>query len=126
MGNLSSVPTQNLVQSPSILPPISSPNLFPDLNQPFNPTPVEQPTSISPAAGSGEKGGNRFAPYKAKPRTEAQKERKKEHNRKSASKYRSKKKQELEVKTSELEVVEQRNVKLKANVEELRKEIDYL
>jgi len=116
---VSSVSMQNQSQ-----PPISVSSELQSLYQPYDSTPVAQPASISPAAGSG--GSPRYAPYKGKPRTEAQKERKKEHNRKSASKYRSKKKQELEVKTSELELVEERNVKLKANVEELRKEIDYL
>ena len=46
------------------------------------------PAPDSPAEGAGTKGGRRFAPYKGKPRTEAQKERKKAHNRKSATKYR--------------------------------------
>jgi len=92
-------------------------------------TPLASPppsTPGSPAEGSGSKVGRRYTPYNAKPRTEAQKERKKEHNRKSATKYRSKKKQELSEKTTELDQLEERNTKLKGSVEELRKEIDYL
>jgi len=97
------------------------------VHSPITPLPSPPPSSPgSPAEGSGSKVGRRYTPYNAKPRTEAQKERKKEHNRKSATKYRSKKKQELSEKTTELDQLEERNTKLKGSVEELRKEIDYL
>jgi len=72
------------------------------------------------------KGRQRSAPYKAKEKTEEQKLRKKEHNRKSASKYRSKKKEQAGNVFDKLRVVEDKNKKLKTNVEDLRKEIDYL
>lgn len=69
---------------------------------------------------------HRYVPYKGKPRTTEQKLRKKAHNRKSASKYRSKKKQEDEEKSSELSILEAKNTSLKSNVEDLQKEIGYL
>lgn len=79
-------------------------------------------------SGNLQKGTQRFAPYKGKGRnkTEEQVLRKKEHNRKSASKYRAKKKEQFGNVFGELEQMEEKNKNLKTNVEELRKEIDYL
>ena len=70
---------------------------------------------------------NRYSPYKDKQqKTVAQKLRKKEHNRKSASKYRSKKKEEFGTVFNEAEKLEEKNKGLKVTVEDLQKEIDYL
>merc|ERR1719191_2669180 len=85
------------------------------------PPTVDNPSVTTPAQPSTVAGDIRYAPYKGKgkPRTPAQKERKKEHNRKSASKYRSKKKQEAGVQETELQKVEEKNTQLKKNVEDL-------
>merc|ERR1719457_204290 len=66
---------------------------------------------------------HRYVPYKSntKPRTEEQKLRKKAHNRKSASRYRSKKKQEEEEGSTKLSEIEAQNTSLKGSVDALQK-----
>lgn len=85
------------------------------------------PRQISPYPEISEtRSPNRFTPYKGRPRTEEQKSRKKEQNRKSATKYRSKKREVQDNKTDELQKLEERNKELKGSVEDLRKQVDFL
>jgi len=83
-------------------------------------------SSTFPCRTENTEGTHRFTPYKGKNKSEEQLLRKKAHNRKSASRYRAKKKEQFGSVSGELEQLEEKNKNLKSNVEELRKEIDYL
>lgn len=68
----------------------------------------------------------RYAPYKGKPKSEQQKSRKKEHNRKSASKYRMKKKEKIGTIFEQADKLEKQNEELKVTIKDLQTEIGYL
>ena len=66
---------------------------------------------------------SRTRPY---PSVEERKARKKEQNKNAATRYRQKKKQEIEVILSEERELQDKNESLKAEVEEVQREIKYL
>ncbi|XP_066903419.1 activating transcription factor of chaperone isoform X1 [Halyomorpha halys] len=66
---------------------------------------------------------SRTRPY---PSVEERKARKKEQNKNAATRYRQKKKQEIEVILSEERELQEKNESLKAEVEEVQREIKYL
>lgn len=84
---------------------------------------ISEPTS--PASTVSESDSVRYKPYK-KPKTTEQKLRKKAQNRTAATRYRTKKKDELKAMDEEADQLEKANKELKGKVEGLRSEIDYL
>lgn len=65
----------------------------------------------------------RSRPY---PTVEERKARKKEQNKNAATRYRQKKKQEIEIILSEEKELQEKNDRLKAEVEEIQREMKYL
>lgn len=87
---------------------------------------MQEPSSpISSESGSDDV---RYTPYKKtrKQKTPEQRKRKKSQNRTAASKYRVKKKDELQVINAEADELEGKNKVLRGKVDGLRTEIDYL
>jgi len=79
----------------------------------------------SPASSESECESVRYKPYK-KPKTQEQKQRKKAQNRTAATRYRIKKKDELNAMVEEADELEKKNKDLKGKVDGLKSEIDYL
>lgn len=93
----------------------------------------EQSQSVldsEPSSPSSSESGSdeiRFKPYsKSKKKTPEQRQRKKAQNRTAASRYRVKKKDELQTISSEADELEEKNKELRGKVDGLRTEIDYL
>lgn len=94
-----------------------------------SPSVVDSEPSSPSSSSSSESGSDeiRFKPYsKSKKKTPEQRQRKKAQNRTAASRYRVKKKDELQTISVEADELEEKNKKLRGKVDGLRTEIDYL
>lgn len=87
--------------------------------------PAEQPSSSGPQKTSGRKRGSSSKPY-SRPGVEEKKLRKKEQNKNAATRYRQKKKAEIEEILSEERALEQKNSELTQKITDLSREIKYL
>ncbi|XP_049956260.1 activating transcription factor of chaperone isoform X1 [Schistocerca serialis cubense] len=86
---------------------------------------AEQLSSPGPQKSSGRKRGSSSKPY-ARPGVEEKKLRKKEQNKNAATRYRQKKKAEIEEILSEERALEQKNSELTQKITDLSREIKYL